>query len=397
MKLPIACLISMLVTACQVVPKHLDNIGQDNEGRFKRLVETSLPQQSADTSVNVMATNDSWWLNPTVSPKAHLLGTKKLQVGDLVHLHSLPFDELSGLYQITSEGNIDLPFIGSQRVANTSLVSAKAVIELALKVNGWFKTGVTQIQLSITEDAPISVVIRGSVFNPGQAVLNARSKTEIQNEIRQNTGSHTRSRNLLSALRAVGGVRPDANLRRVYLERSGLVYQFDLSSLLSGYQHPDVPDLQNHDKIYVASLGYEQSDLIRPSSITPPGMRVFMSNLTAPASSNAQSAIGSDSSRVPYGVSLIDVAVAANCMGGTQMANASRSIILVTKNYGSKKQLVIQRGIDELLIEASNSNINPYIMPNDAIACYDSKFTNFREVARGLGELISPFLLGRLL
>lgn len=397
MKLPIACLISMLVTACQVVPKHLDNIGQDNEGRFKRLVETSLPQQSADTSVNVMATNDSWWLNPTVSPKAHLLGTKKLQVGDLVHLHSLPFDELSGLYQITSEGNIDLPFIGSQRVANTSLVSAKAVIEHALKVNGWFKAGVTQIQLSITEDAPISVVIRGSVFNPGQAVLNARSKTEIQNEIRQNTGSHTRSRNLLSALRAVGGVRPDANLRRVYLERSGLVYQFDLSSLLSGYQHPDVPDLQNHDKIYVASLGYEQSDLIRPSSITPPGMRVFMSNLTAPASSNAQSAIGSDSSRVPYGVSLIDVAVAANCMGGTQMANASRSIILVTKNYGSKKQLVIQRGIDELLIEASNSNINPYIMPNDAIACYDSKFTNFREVARGLGELISPFLLGRLL
>jgi len=41
--------------------------------------------------------------------------------------------------------------------------------------------------------------------------------------------------------------------------------------------------------------------------------------------------------------------------------------------------------------------VNPYLMPNDGVACYDSRFTNFRDVARGIGELVSPFILGGLL
>jgi len=37
-------------------------------------------------------------------------------------------------------------------------------------------------------------------------------------------------------------------------------------------------------------------------------------------------------------------------------------------------------------------------MPNDALACYDSKFTNFRDVARGFSELLAPiFVSGALL
>ncbi len=397
MKLTVTCLLALFLPACHVVPGQLDNLGQDQDGLFQRLVENSSSNLSVNDLADASTLDVSWWVNPIVSPKLYLPETAGLQNGDLVRLHSIPFEELGGLYQITAQGNIELPFVGSLHVASMTVESAKVSLEQALKVKGWFKEGVTHLQLSIAEDAPVSVAIRGSVFNPGQKVLNAKSKQDRQDEIRQNTGSYTRSRNLLSALRAVGGIRPDADLRRVYLKRSGLVYQFDLSGIFTGYENPEVPDLQNQDEVYVASLGYEQFDLIRPSSVTPPGMRVFMSNLTAPALSNAQSAVGNDSSRVPYGVSMIDVATSANCVGGTQMANASRSVILVTRNYGSSKQLVIQRSIDDLLMESSNPNVNPYVMPNDAIACYDSKFTNFRDIARGLGELISPILLGRLL
>ena len=113
-------------------------------------------------------------------------------------------------------------------------------------------------------------------------------------------------------------------------------------------------------------------------------MRIFMSNLTAPALSNAQSAVGSDATRLPYGSSLLDSAISANCIGGTHQANASRSIVMVTRNYGSQRQLVIRRSINQLLANSSDPSVNPYVMPNDGVACYDSQFTNFRDVARGV-------------
>jgi len=70
---------------------------------------------------------------------------------------------------------------------------------------------------------------------------------------------------------------------------------------------------------------------------------------------------------------------------------------MVTRNLGSNQQLVVRRSINQLLANSSNRLVNPFMMPNDAIACYDSQFTNFRDVARGIGEVISPILLGRLL
>lgn len=396
MKILIIPLVAILLSGCQVIPKQLDDFKQDRSGLFQRLVEEDI--LTVDISSNAYTTKvRQWWDSPSIVLGSQLHKSHALQDGDLLRINSTPFKELNGLYQITSDGNIELPFIGQIPVSGLSLAQAKMMSLDALRVNGWYKEGITKVQLSIVEAAPVSVVIRGSVFNPGQTLLNSTSKKDRIDDIRQKTGSFTHAKNLLNALRSAGGVRPDADLRRIYLKRGESVYQYDLRGMITGFKDSQAPDLQNGDQIYVASVGREQYKLIRPSAITPPGMRVFMSNLTAPALSNAQSAIGNDASRVPYGVSMIDVAVSANCVGGTQMANGSRSIVLITRNHGSKKQIVISRRIDDLLAESSNPQVNPYIMPNDAIACYDSKFTNFRDVARGLGELISPFLLGRLL
>ena len=159
----------------------------------------------------------------------------------------------------------------------------------------------------------------------------------------------------------------------------------------------ETPSLINGDEIYVSSTSSEDISLIKPSQITPPGMRILLSNLTAPALNNAQSAVGADATRLPYGASLLDSAVSANCIGGTHSANASRSVVLITRNHGSKKQLVIKRTINQLLANSSNYEVNPYLMPNDGVACYDSRFTNFRDVARGVGELVGPIVLGGLL
>lgn len=397
MKILLTLIVTALVSACHVMPKQLDNFGQDDNGLFQRLVEEDTLSVGMSGSPLYTAELQQWWNSPSIALRSQLYENAELQYGDLLRLNSMPFEELSGLYQITSGGDIDLPFIGQVSVVNTSLAQAQMTIINALQVSGWYKEGITKVQLSIVEAAPVSVVIRGSVFKPGQTLINPTSKNVRPDEIRQLTGSFTRSKNLFNALRSAGGIRPDADLGRIYLKRGESIYQFDLTSVFTGLEDLKVPDLQNGDQIYVASAGQEQYELITPTAITPPGMRVFMSNLTAPSLSNAQSAIGNDASRVPYGVSMFDVAVSANCVGGTQMANGSRSIVLVTRNHGSKKQLVISRRIDDLLAESSNPLVNPYIMPNDAIACYDSKFTNFRDVARGLGELLNPIILGGLL
>ena len=133
-----------------------------------------------------------------------------------------------------------------------------------------------------------------------------------------------------------------------------------------------------------------QSALVRPSQITPPGVRIFQSNLTQPAPSNAQSAVNRDTSGVPYGTRFLAGLVATNCVGGTMSTNARRYGVLISRNPKTLKTEVIQRSIEELVRSADRDAINPYLMPDDAIACYDSGVTEVRDVANTLQTLLLP-------
>lgn len=59
------------------------------------------------------------------------------------------------------------------------------------------------------------------------------------------------------ALSSAGGIRPDADLTRIYLKREESIYQYDLSSGITGFENAQAPDLQNGDQIYLASGGHE--------------------------------------------------------------------------------------------------------------------------------------------
>ena len=129
---------------------------------------------------------------------------------------------------------------------------------------------------------------------------------------------------------------------------------------------------------------------MRPSQITPPGVRVFQSNLTQPATSNAASAIGKDSQALPYGTRFLAGLVSANCVGGSLASNARRYAVLISRNPKTRRTEVIQRSVEELVRSADRDAINPYLMPDDAIACYDSAITDSREVATIIGTMIGP-------
>ncbi len=383
----LACLM-LVLGACVVVPKELDSQDQDDGQHFSRKVIDAKPislHGYADRAT-ALSEHESGWFYQTTFVR-----------GDMLRFQIVGMEQYDGLYKVTSEGNIDLPFAPSFPATKLTRKNLINNIEAELVRLKWFYKDSVNVDVSVVQLASINVSVIGAVFNPGRVTINSQPITKPEEAIQQASGAFSSGRNLVSALGAAGGIRPDADISRVYIKRGNKVLRVPLNSLIDGDGFVEMPSLINGDQIIVQSAGFVNPSLIKPSQVTPPGMRVFMSNLTAPALSNAQSAVGSDSTRLPYGSSLLDSVISANCIGGTHQANASRSVVLVTRNHGSNQQLVVQRSINQLLANSSNRSVNPFMMPNDGIACYDSRFTNFRDVARGIGEVISPILLGRLL
>jgi hypothetical protein len=147
------------------------------------------------------------------------------------------------------------------------------------------------------------------------------------------------------------------------------------------------------DRVIVPSTGCFQAQLVRPSQITPKGFRVFMSNLIDSAGDNSSAAVGQYSTSLPYGTRLLQAAVSANCVGGKDWTNAPRRVVLSSKNPITGETQVIERSVEDLMTMPNKAQINPYLMPNDAVACYDSTITNYRDIAKTLAEIIVPFKL----
>ena len=142
----------------------------------------------------------------------------------------------------------------------------------------------------------------------------------------------------------------------------------------------------------VPSSGYFQSDLVRRSQITPPGIRIFISNLSIPASNNTLSAVNSSSTSMPYGTRFLQGLLSSNCVGGTQLTNASRRVVLISRNPLTGRTEVIERSVQQLVSDPERDDINPFLMPNDGIACYDSGVTNFRDVMRTFSDFLAPVI-----
>ena len=70
--------------------------------------------------------------------------------------------------------------------------------------------------------------------------------------------------------------------------------------------------------------------------------------------------------------------------------NAHRKAILISRNPINQQSVVVKRDIEEMLTLANRDSINPYLMPDDAIACYDSRTMNFRDAFSLLGEMVGP-------
>ncbi|KZN66738.1 polysaccharide biosynthesis/export family protein [Pseudoalteromonas luteoviolacea] len=313
-----------------------------------------------------------------------------LSPGDLIEV-SMEFGEgFNGNYILDNSGLLEMPAIEPIFAAGLTTQHLSERIELALIRANIFKASTLDVNIRVLNLAAIEVPVSGAVFEPGRVTINASIPAQVHKDRLVASGDQTKKRLLSEAVRTASGIRPDAKLDQVILIRSGWQVEVDLTGILTGEPVTDYALIAG-DQVIVPSTGCFQPHLVRPSQITPKGFRVFMSNLIDSAESNSNAAIGRFSSNLPYGTRLLQAAVSANCVGGKSYTNAPRRVVLVSTHPITKQTQVIERSIEQLMRMPYRDQINPYVMPNDAIACYDSDITNLRDVARTVLDIVTPF------
>lgn len=315
-----------------------------------------------------------------------------LSPGDLIEVMMEYGQGFNGTYVLDNLGLLSLPIINAIDASGISPRELAERIELALIKSGIFRPAMATVHIKILHLAEIEVPVTGAVFQPGRVLINKKNANAEMDERVAADGDYSHKRLLSEAIRAASGIRPDAKLDQVILIRQGWQIEVDLTGILSGVAVHDYPLIAG-DQIIVPSTGCFQSHLVRPSQITPKGFRVFMSNLIDSAQSNSGAGVGRYSTNLPYGTKLLQAAVSANCVGGKEWTNAPRKVMLASVNPITNETQVIERSVEQLMRHANRDDINPYVMPNDAIACYDSGVTNLRDVARTIVDVLTPFAL----
>ncbi|MEQ8654415.1 MAG: polysaccharide biosynthesis/export family protein [Kiloniellales bacterium] len=321
------------------------------------------------------------------------LESERLSRGDLLEVLVQKDEVFSGEYEVSRDGKLKLPFADPVPAANRSVGELEREIAERLVREGYYRRR-PEVSVRVMDFASAKVYVGGAVFDPGSFEV-GRVSGDDRDDLRQTArGASTEGRNLSLALQAAGGVRPDADLSAAVLRRDGVEYRLDLRPAIEGRAFADVM-LLSGDEIELPSRGCFQEALMAPSAITAPGVRIFVSNLTKPADANALSANGKEARELRYGSRFLQAVVGMNCVGGAAITNADRYAVLFTRNPVTDQSIVVERRIEDLLRRPDRDDLDPYILPGDSIACYDSAFTNVAEVAKIIGVVgVSGLLFG---
>lgn len=324
---------------------------------------------------------------------AAALRGERLTRNDLIDVRIGEDETFNGSYVISRDGTLKLPFLAPIRAQGRETNEIEDDIARQLLAADFY-TERPRISVRATDYASVTVGVKGAVFEPHSVEIGRVSGNDLDSRRQDALGASSEGRNLSAALRAAGGIRPDADISAVELRREGSLYVLDMRGVFEGSNVVDVM-LLTGDEVYVPSRLCFQDDLMRPSPISPPGVSMFLSNLTQPATDNASSAIGETVRQVPYGTRYIQAVVDSNCVGGARSTSADRSSILFSRNPITGVSIVIERDIEDLLRRADRDDFDPYVLPGDALACYDSTVTNVTEIARAIGIVGAVALIGQ--
>ncbi len=383
---------SLLATSCASLPavEHSTHI-QENYYQFEyRAYDQDLPREQSMVDNLAKCTKQP---PVQISEVTYLAQTSfnrenPLSHGDMIEVTIDGDDFYSGDYIVDAQGAINLKFLAPLPAANFTPNQFSQSLGQALMAADHYQT-LPRISVRVKDLGAVRVHVTGAVFQAGPATLNIRKSEDLNEKRMRTVGDYADGRRLSTAIQFAAGVRPDADIKRIELKRFGVTTIHNLTKLHEG-AHADDPLLIAGDEIFVPSTGCFQKDLTSPGPITRAGLKVFISNLTAPAKSNSASSIGLDDREFPYGTRMLEALVGMNCVGGTYHTNARRHATLITHHPVSKETLIVNRNIEQIIRAENRDAFNPVLMPGDALACYDSRITNIRDVTAILTEAISP-------
>ena len=312
-----------------------------------------------------------------------------LSPGDRLEV-SIPNDTyFARVYEVNQDGNLEIPYLGLLPVGGLEPLEVQTKLSEALIEKKFFPPNRLQLSVQVLIWAPVQVSVAGEVFQPGRILINVNDPpaiTSFSTDSRQVTGSYPVRRYLTVAIKAAGGVLPTADLTQVKLVRNNQEQIVDLSGIFVGSPIVDIPLIAG-DQVVVPPSDRFQPELMRPSQITPPDIKVFVSNLTTPATpvDNQQEGI-----TFPYGARFSQAVISANCAGGIVATNADRKAILIRVDTLSGKTTVVERKVEDLLRKSMTNEDNPLLLPRDGVACYDSDMTNTRDIFRSIAEFLNP-------
>ncbi|AFY27561.1 polysaccharide biosynthesis/export family protein [Cyanobium gracile] len=315
-----------------------------------------------------------------------------LSPGDRIRVTILDGEEFNGTYEVNLDGNIDIPYLSPLKVVGKEPDAVRGELRQLLVNGGYFQPSFLQLSVNVIQWAPVNVFVAGDVFFPGRVLINEKPADRPDEPAVTISGQYPPNRFLSVALKSSGGVKPTADVSAIKLIRGGKESLHDFSGLFTGEPVQDVALIAN-DQVIVTATEKVNPQIIRPSPITLAGVKVFLSNLTVPATGNAPSGISRDATSFTYGNRFSQAVVAANCAGGTRLTNAGRKAILVRTDESTGKTNFVERKVDSLLMNSANDADNPYLMPNDAVACYDSATTTVRDIIRSIAEIVTPAAL----
>lgn len=321
-------------------------------------------------------------------------GALPLSIGDRVKITIPEGTEFAGRYEIDTDGRIEFPHLGAVPLAGLEPDEAASRIARSLIEKGFFRPEFVKVSVQVLAWAPVEVNVQGAVFLPGRLLINSQQRIESDRSVENDVpGDASPERFLTNAVALSGGIEPDADVSDIRVIRGGVEKSYDLSGHFTGKPIEEVPLIAG-DQVIVPRRKTFNVALVRPSRITPGTVKVYLSNLTTPAKSNSQAAIenGREAAGLPYGSRFSQAVVAANCAGGTQSTNAARVALMVHTDRESGQTRSWERPVEELL-RHSRDDTNPFLMPGDGVACYDSTVTNVRDFFGTIADIMFPFNL----
>lgn len=337
-----------------------------------------------DSLAGINASGSKHTFNPIPS-----LLAERVTRGDLLDIRVDEDDTFTSSYVVSRDGTLRLPYLDPIPAQGRAVEEIEADIRQALLEDDFYVQP-PRLSVRLMDFAPVRVAVSGAVFEPRHVEIGGTRGDEIDQARQSSLGAAGENRNLSGALRAAGGIRPDSDLSAVELRRGGKSYFIDMRGAITGRPFEDVLMLTG-DAVVVPSRACFQRDLMVPSPISPPGVSLFMSNLTQPTPGNASSGIDRAAGAIPYGTRMMQAVVGANCVGGTRLISASRSAALFTRNPMTQDSVVIERRVEDMRARPDRDQYDPWLLPGDSIVCYDSSIVNIADAARvvsGIGAAV---------